>query len=79
MKTKRPFERQERYTVFKKKDIVEFLTAADRQTIEKIKEKLHRKRLAAGKKPLECVIVECDWPMYDEVWRMIEKYDAKSS
>ena len=67
------FQREERYFVFKKKDI-------DRCTlpenvydlIEKIGVHLSSMRLRLGIPDRNYVVVEDDWPEYEKVWEMIE-------
>lgn len=67
---------EERYVVFKLKDIGA-LPALHR---ELIREWLHdigsivgQARLSAGKSPLECVVVESDWPEYKGIVSAIEQ------
>jgi hypothetical protein len=58
------FKREERYIVLKLSD----LTDDEYNHIEDYLEKCMIERR-------ECVVVESDWPIYDEVWKMIEKIE----
>lgn len=63
------FMREERYIVFKMSDLGNSLKGDEiRQLAQEYEE--HRQRL--GKKPLECVVVEKDWPEYEPTWKAIE-------
>lgn len=55
------FEREERYIVIKRKHLVE---DEERQ----LRDCLYRLNVC----PVECVVVESDWPEYEIVWDMIE-------
>lgn len=56
------FSREERYIVLKLSD----LTEDEYSHIDEYIEKCMIERR-------ECVVVESDWPIYEEVWNMIEK------
>ena len=60
------FEREDRYLVMKRKDLLRLLPDKDLEDLARIAKKLE----AAA--PLECVVVESDWPEYESVWKMIE-------
>lgn len=60
MKTK--FEREERYIVIKLSDIQEEVYSQIEEIIENNCIELR-----------ECVVVESDWPIYEKVWKMIER------
>lgn len=64
-------EREVRYTVIKKTDSEQYLTATERETFRTIVEKLEARRITAGKRPLVCVVVEDDWPEYEQTWAAI--------
>ncbi len=55
------FHREERYIVIKRKYITE-------EQEQKLREILATFNLP----PLECAVIESDWPEYEEVWGMIE-------
>lgn len=63
------FMREERYIVFKMSDLGNSLKGDEiRRLAREYAE--HRQRLR--KKPLECVVVEKDWPEYEPTWQAIE-------
>ncbi len=63
------FNREERYIVFKISDLGNSLKGDEiRRLAREYAE--HRQRLR--KKPLECVVVESDWPEYEPTWKAIE-------
>ena len=63
------FMREERYIVFKMSDLGNSLKGDEiRRLAREYAE--HRKHLR--KKPLECVVVEKDWPEYEPTWKAIE-------
>lgn len=66
------FKREPRYFVVKLKDAQAYLTSLERDILGNIASKVARGRRQDGKPPLECVVVEADWPEHDPVWRAIE-------
>lgn len=56
------FQREERYIVIKLCDLSE-------EGYEYIEGYLERNIIERR----ECVVVESDWPIYEDVWKMIEK------
>lgn len=56
-----PFVREERYIVIKRKHLTPFMEGAIRNQLE-----------ALEVPPVDCVVVESDWPECEKVWRMIE-------
>ena len=66
------FEREERYIVFKLSDVEEHFTPGERQQLARLVEVQRVGRSEAGKPPLECVVVEADWPEYEPTWKAIE-------
>lgn len=67
------FVREYRYLVLKFKDINKYLSAEDKAEILRIAHKVAKGRCDDGKMPIECVVVESDWPEYEPTWEMIEK------
>lgn len=70
-------QREHRYDVIKRKDFGDCLSRGiisheEAITLQGIFEKLRKYRLDMGKKPLQCVVVESDWPEYERVWSMVE-------
>jgi len=64
-------EREDRYLVIKKEDIIELLDASEKETLIYIEECIEARR---GKPVNEYVVVGKDWPMYERVWQMIEDW-----
>ncbi|UCR81011.1 hypothetical protein Lindwurm_ID135 [Escherichia phage Lindwurm] len=70
-------EREERYVVIKLSDIEKaielgHITQSNFTTLEHILSKLQYSRAQRGKEDLKTVVVEHDWPEYEEVWKMLE-------
>ena len=66
------FKREERYIVFKLSDVEEHFTPGEKQQLARLAEVQRVGRSEAGKPPLECVVVEADWPEYEPTWKAIE-------
>lgn len=64
------FEREERYIVLKKTDLNKALPTDLWRNLEEICDTVNYFRGLKG--PLECVVVEKDWPEYEVVWKLIE-------
>lgn len=65
-------ERENRYLVIKFKDAIEALTVEQREALSGIAQAVTAYRLDRGKHPLDAVVVESDWPEYEQTWNMIE-------
>lgn len=63
------FMREERYIVFKMSDLGNSLKGDE---IRRLAREYAEQRRLKGKKPLECVVVEKDWPEYEPTWKAIE-------
>ncbi|CAI1502083.1 Uncharacterised protein [Serratia grimesii] len=70
--TTEAMERESRYLVIQFKDASAALTAEQRRTLADIADAITAYRLGSDKQPLEAVVVEADWPEYEQVWNMIE-------
>lgn len=66
------FKREERYIVFKLSDVEEHFTPGEKQQLARLAEVQRVGREEAGKAPLECVVVEADWPEYEPTWKAIQ-------
>ena len=66
------FTREDRYIVFKLSDVEEHFTPGEKQQLARLAEVQQVGRSEAGKPPLECVVVEADWPEYEPTWKAIE-------
>ena len=63
------FKREERYVVFKLSDLGNSLKGDE---IRRLAKEYAEQRGLKGKAPLECVVVESDWPEYEPTWKAIE-------
>lgn len=66
------FERENRYTVLKNCDVTEALDADETERLIYLLGRVDEYREEVGKMPLECVVVESDWPEYETTWAAIE-------
>lgn len=69
----------DRYIVFKRKDVDKFFNTTETIALSKLARKLDDKRAEEHREPLECVVVEHDWPMYEEVWGLIEDWERDTA
>lgn len=67
-----PFQREDRYIVIKRSDI-ERLTPGDRRVANRNLSDIHEEILKAGAPARSFVVVEDDWPEYEQIWQMIER------
>ena len=63
------FSREDRYIVFKTSDLGNSLKGDE---IRRLAREYAEQRRLKGKEPLECVVVEKDWPEYEPTWKAIE-------
>lgn len=63
------FMREDRYIVFKVSDLGNSLKGDE---IRRLAREYAEQRRLKGKEPLECVVVEKDWPEYEPTWKAIE-------
>ena len=64
------FKREERYMVIKLNKLADDLGEDELSREEQIYRLAH-----FGKAMVECVVVEADWPIYEEVWKLVEDID----
>ncbi|MEW8139386.1 MAG: hypothetical protein AB2761_20170 [Candidatus Thiodiazotropha endolucinida] len=67
-------EREDRYIVIKRKDVEKYIGPCDQEQLQKIIDIITYGRLEEGKRFTEYVCVGDDWPMYEQVWQMIEEW-----
>lgn len=67
------FLRENRYLVLKHKDIEQYLTPLGRSELYSLADDVGVSRIMEGKPELKCVVIESDWPEYEEVWGMIQR------
>ena len=63
------FKREDHYIVFKLSDLGNSLKGDE---IRRLAKEYAEQRSLKGKPPLECVVVESDWPEYEPTWEAIE-------
>ena len=66
------FTREAHYAVLKSADVMQCLTVSELIELRRIQAKVEEHRAEIGKPPLDCVVVESDWPEYEPTWRAIE-------
>lgn len=66
------FERERRYTVIKNVDAMESLSQEEQDYLHYLCEKVAEYRTECGRVPLQCVVVESDWPEYEPTWAAIQ-------
>lgn len=66
------FKRENRYWVLKLSD-VEHLYYKEQNKLIRLCNIVKSSRLERGKPKLECVVVESDWPIYEQVWDMVQR------
>ena len=70
--TKTEFQREERYVVFKLSDVEDYFYPSEISQLFRLSSTQQVMRERNGKPPLECVVVESDWPEYEPTWKAIE-------
>ncbi len=65
--------REEHYMVLKLSDIDKHLIQEDCARLFDLERKVACRRVEEGRPPLECIVVESDWPEYEATWQAIEK------
>jgi len=64
--------KENRYLVFKYKDIYKYLSLYQQEKLLDLSTAVNLHRLLDDKNPITCVVVEDDWPEYEQVWKLIE-------
>lgn len=68
------FKKEIRYIVAKVKEVEAALDYEELRELSNLLEKVESYRVTQGKAPMECVVVESDWPMYNTTWDAIENW-----
>jgi len=55
------------------------LNEAELLQLTKLTAKIEHGRVREGKEMLNCVVVEKDWPMYEDTWDAIEQFCSKKA
>lgn len=71
-------KREDKYLVIKRADIGNYLTHTERSEIRRIENKIRQCRIASGKADTKYVCVADSWPMYEQVWGLIESWVDKT-
>ena len=67
-------KKEQRYIVIKVKDLdAAKLSPREKTDLYDILFKINIARKVSGKDPLNCVVVESDWPEYENTWKSIEE------
>lgn len=68
------FKREQRYLTIKISDLkAAGLSPSETAFLYNILFKVNLARARSDKKPLECVVIESDWPEYAPTWKAIEE------
>lgn len=67
------FHREHRYLVAKLADVEQTLAHEEIQDLLALLDKVARHRASNSKPPLECVVVESDWPIYEQTWASVQR------
>ena len=68
------FQRENKYLVLKWDDITNFLTDGQQLKLDALITKIRVGRLRQGKDDQSYVCIAADWPMYEQVWSMVEAF-----
>lgn len=66
-------KREGRYYVLKVKDAQAALDADEQVVLSNLIEKMDQHRSKRGASPLQCMVIEHDWPEYEIAWQLIER------
>lgn len=73
------FQRECRYWVVKLSDAKVALSGCECEQLAALMAKVEGYRIEQGKAPLECVVVEADWPIYQDTWAAIERMSKSTT
>lgn len=73
------FKREIRYVVAKVKDIESALDHHQQGELSSLLEIVEGHRVTQGKQPIQCFVVEHDWPNYSDTWAAIERVSSGST
>lgn len=71
------FIKEDRYIVFKIKDLKAFLSDEQKEQLDAISKTILEARRAQDRPDVDCVVVESDWPIYNQVWGMIKTIEEQ--
>jgi hypothetical protein len=64
-------KRENRYLVIKHRDAAKYLNSTELRLLYDFGNKVEDGRSRDGKPPVESVVVESDWPEYEQTWDAI--------
>jgi len=67
-------ERQIRYIVIKLTDVDKYLSDSEKDKLDAVCASISDGRAIDNKPDMEAVVVEEDWPMYEQTWKAIEDW-----
>lgn len=67
------FTRERRYLVLKLSDLRKYVSPNYLQQLMELEQTINAARGGEGRPPLECAVVESDWPEYEPTWKAIER------
>lgn len=73
MRNQMIYQRESRYAVIKFTDANQALSVSEREQLASLMEKVAAHRIEQGNGLLECVVIEADWPFYEDAWAAIEQ------
>lgn len=74
------FKREHRYIILKLSDVEQAsLGTVERAALDRIICIVDAARKYRDKPPLECVVVESDWPEYEPTWKAIKRRMSKAA
>lgn len=67
-------ERENRYIIIKRKDVDKYLSHDQKNQLAQICMRLAASREADGRPNIKAAVIESDWPMYEQVWQLVEEW-----
>ena len=67
------FKRENRYLVFKNKDIQKHLNQDQQNQLANIAQQIFLGRQLEDRQDLECVVIESDWSIYNKAWNLVKQ------
>ena len=66
------FKREQRYIIAKIKDVHNYLTFSEQETLYQLLRKIEQGREKDKKVLLECVCIQSNWKCYENAWKLVE-------
>lgn len=71
------FKRESRYLVLKLSDVEAALDDRQKVMLEGLSLTVDSHRISAGKSPLNAVVIEADWDIYEQAWDLVKQHSVK--